>query len=102
MAYSGLIVATVEVLRVARCHAPMKARNIAIDTTAARSLSDDDIVQLAFLILKLLRYSSGFAGSKVLPMTTKDFVVLVGGVMPTSFISLAVSVERYTCSAMPL
>ena len=85
--------ATADVLRVARCHAPMKARNIATDTTAARSLSDD-MRQLAFLILKLPRYSSGLAGSKVLPITAKLFVVVVGGVMPTSFISLAVSVER--------
>ena len=53
------------------------------------------------LILKLLTYSSGLAGSKVLPMTTKDFVVVFGGVRPTSCISLVVSVARNTCLATP-
>ncbi len=48
----------------------------------------------AFLILKLLRYSSGFAGSKVLPITTKLLLVEVGGVSPASVISLVASVAR--------
>jgi hypothetical protein len=39
-------------------------------------------------------YSSGLDGSKVLPITENDFVVAVGGVSPTSYISFAVSVAR--------
>ncbi len=46
------------------------------------------LISTAFLILKLVIYSSGFDGSKVLPITTKVLVVAVGGVRPTSFISL--------------
>ena len=48
----------------------------------------------AFLILKLFRYSSGLAGSKFLPITEKLLVVVVGGVSPASFITLAASVAR--------
>ncbi len=48
----------------------------------------------AFLILKLLRYSSGLAGSNGLPITEKLLVVVVGGVSPASFISLVASVAR--------
>ena len=51
------------------------------------------------LIAKLFTYSSGFAGSKVLPITTKLLLVAAGGVRPTSFISLVVSVARNTCLA---
>jgi transposase, IS30 family len=47
-----------------------------------------------FLILKLARYSSGFAGSKVLPITAKLLLAVAGGVSPASFISLAASVAR--------
>ena len=109
LAYSGSICATEPVPRVARCHASTNATKIATETTAARTQreqceecerqpgSDHD----AFLIAKLLRYSSGFDGSKVLPMTEKDFDVVVGGVSPTSFISLVVSVARNTCLATP-
>ncbi len=55
-----------------------------------------------FRILKLLRYSSGFAASKVLPITANDLYAVAGGVSPISFITLAVSVARKTCSATDL
>ena len=121
LAYSGSICWTVPVPRVARCHAIRKVAKIAMETSAARNVSErvmggctaiaaslcwrsherdasrDDVSAAAShtrLIAKLLMYSSGFDGSKVLPITENDFVVVVGGVSPTSFISFAVSVAR--------
>src|SRR2546421_3837651 len=41
LAYSGDMVATVPVPRVAICQMPMKARNSAIDTIAARKRSEE-------------------------------------------------------------
>src|SRR5438477_11803521 len=58
--------------------------------------------QLARLIAKLFTYSSGFAASKVLPITTKLLVVAAVGVMPAPFMSLVVSVSRNTCLATSL
>src|SRR6188508_800947 len=55
--------------------------------------------QVDRLIAKLFTYSSGLAGSKVLPITTKLLVVAAGGVRPTSFISFVVSVARNTWRA---
>src|SRR3954471_15474782 len=104
LAYSGSIWATVPVPRVAKCQARMKATKIAMDTIAARKLREPVILRRLphtdFLILKLFRYSSGFAASKVLPMTTNVFEVVAGGVSPASFINFEVSVARNTCLAM--
>src|ERR1044072_612232 len=57
--------------------------------------------QVDRLIAKLFTYSSGFVGSKVFPITEKLLDVAAGGVRPTSFISLVVSVARNTCLATP-
>ena len=40
--------------------------------------------------------------SKVLPITENDLYAVAGGVSPISFITLAVSVARKTCSATDL
>src|SRR5437763_11873982 len=47
LAYSGLMMATLAVPRVARCQMPMKARNSATDTIAARKRREVVVISLA-------------------------------------------------------
>ena len=93
-AYSGSMASVLATPPTAICQSSRKAARTARETMPARSEREAFMAQPARLIAKEFRYSSGFAGSKTLPITEKDFDVAVGGVRPASFISLAASVAR--------
>src|SRR4051812_27473873 len=92
LAYSGSIGGPLLTPWMLICQIVSSAARIRAETIPERT--DSERTPQVRLIAKLLMYASGLSGSNVLPMTLKDFDVVVGGVRPASVISRAASVAR--------